>query len=95
MTRRTLISGPPADAYSPYNASEPTNHNDGSNHLRWDTADQLSQPILAHVPSVRAAGNHEIESTGIGAVINYTTYEFSQLPKDQIPWQVRCTPARL
>lgn len=77
-----------ADAYDPLNPVTPSpGHNTGSNGLRWDTADQLSEPVLSRIPSMKTAGNHEIESTGIGAQVNYTTYSFAHLPLDQRPFQ--------
>ncbi|KAG2441245.1 hypothetical protein HYH02_010088 [Chlamydomonas schloesseri] len=49
----------------------------GTNQQRWDTYQQLWQPLYATVPVLNCAANHELETTGIPAVVNYTTTSFS------------------
>ncbi|KAG2485785.1 hypothetical protein HYH03_015496 [Edaphochlamys debaryana] len=61
-----------------YGAQSPDLKNGkGTNQQRWDTYSQLWQPLYSTVPILNCAANHELEMSGIAAVINYTTTSFS------------------
>ncbi|GFH10112.1 purple acid phosphatase [Haematococcus lacustris] len=64
-----------ADTYS---AVGPDVHTGaGTNQQRWDSWNVLWAPLLNNTPMLNCAGNHELETGAIAAVVNYTTTSFS------------------
>ncbi|KAJ9534344.1 hypothetical protein QJQ45_016038 [Haematococcus lacustris] len=49
----------------------------GTNQQRWDSWNVLWAPLLNNTPMLNCAGNHELETGAIAAVVNYTTTSFS------------------
>ncbi|KAL6761255.1 Metallo-dependent phosphatase-like protein [Haematococcus lacustris] len=49
----------------------------GTNQQRWDSWNMLWAPLLNNTPMLNCAGNHELETGAIAAVVNYTTTSFS------------------
>ncbi|KAG2423817.1 hypothetical protein HXX76_014977 [Chlamydomonas incerta] len=61
-----------------YGALDPNSRDGkGTNQQRWDTYQQLWQPLYSTVPILNCAANHELETSGIPAVVNYTTTSFA------------------
>ncbi|KXZ54062.1 hypothetical protein GPECTOR_5g17 [Gonium pectorale] len=61
-----------------YNASDPdVRDGKGTNQKRWDSHAVMWEPLMSRVPLINCAANHELEMSGIPAVINYTTSTFA------------------
>jgi hypothetical protein len=59
----------------------------GTNQQRWDSFAVLTEPLLAHIPAVHSAGNHEIEQEMINTALDSNTEHFGY--PHNYPFQVR------